>query len=237
MRVSLIHRLFCWILRFGKIPKHAAFIMDGNRRFARSKKLPTPSDGHWEGFHRLRRVLSWAYALGIAEVSVYALSSENLSRSQSELDNIFKIISFAVEHSEDLLKVLHQLQVRVVVCGETEFLPEDVRGCLDQLALATSPYRKHRLNVCLAYCSTREIFKAAQQKKEASLLIESPVDLLIRTSGVNRLSDFLLWQSTKSPCCVAVFIRALWPDFGFFLFTFCILVYQSQFGQGKSKMV
>ncbi|KAK0487504.1 Di-trans-poly-cis-decaprenylcistransferase [Armillaria novae-zelandiae] len=238
-------RLLLRVLAAGPVPKHVAFVMDGNRRYARMnhKKIP---QGHAEGYIALRRVLEICLRLNIKCVSVYAFAIENFKRPKDEVEALMalsqeKLLELC-EH-EDLLE---EYGVRLNVLGKRELLPGSVQEVIRRAENMTRAHNRSILNVCMPYASTDEIATAVQScvrnalaKDEVDLRISTqdiednlmtskagspPLDIMIRTSGVKRLSDYLSWQ-----CCEDTqiqFSSAYWPDFGLFDFVPIILDFQ-----------
>ncbi len=216
-------------VKAGKIPEHVAIIMDGNRRFARSRGLP-PNAGHVFGTRKAEDVLNWCWELGIRNVTVYAFSTENFNRSEEEKRNIFNLVAREFERlSKD--RRIHRNRVRVRVVGRKELLPDYVRKAIKLVEEATRSYSNIQLNVALAYGGRQEIVDAVKailrDVKEGKLssreiderIVEkylygdgrySKVDLLIRTGGEQRLSNFLTWQTANSVAC---FLDVYWPEF------------------------
>lgn len=226
----------------GPMPKHIAFIMDGNRRYARKCQVER-QEGHSQGFNKLAETLRWCLNLGILEVTVYAFSIENFKRSKSEVDGLMDLarqkFGRLMEEQEKLQK--HGVCIRVL--GDLHLLPLDLQELIAQAVQATKNYNKCFLNVCFAYTSRHEISNAVREMAwgvEQGLLEPSDVseslldkclytnhsphpDILIRTSGEVRLSDFLLWQTSHS--CL-VFQPVLWPEYAFWNLCEAILQYQ-----------
>lgn len=224
------------------MPKHVAFIMDGNRRYAQKQHVER-QQGHSQGFEKLAQTLRWCLKLGIHEVTVYAFSIENFKRSKEEVDGLMELArqKFArlLEEQENLEK--HGVQIRVL--GDLSLLPEDIQKLIAQAVMRTRSYNKCFLNVCFAYTSRQEMANAVREMAwgvEQGLLEPSDVseflldkclytsnspnpDLLIRTSGEVRLSDFLLWQTSHS--CL-VFQPVLWPEYSFWNLCEAVLQYQ-----------
>lgn len=212
------------------IPKHVAFIMDGNRRFAKQQHITT-AGGHSMGFDKVLRALEWCLDLGVSCVSIYAFSLENFRRSPSEVETLMQL---AEDRMLALLQedVVKRHGVRVRVLGDLTRVPPSVAHAAQQAMQSTAHHSSCLLNICLAYTSTDEVGRAmeAVQKQvsqgalaagEVTLThIEQrlytvgcpKVDLVIRTSGETRLSDFLLQQSSAASLH---FTSALWPQFSF----------------------
>ncbi|MEM2237793.1 MAG: polyprenyl diphosphate synthase [Candidatus Caldarchaeum sp.] len=212
------------------LPKHIALILDGNRRWARRRGWP-PWRGHSAGADRVEEILGKMLRMGIETVTLYVLSTENLRRTPEEVEEIFKLI---VERAERLRTNpdIHRHRVRVKVIGRKELLPENVTAALNSLEDATKKYDKHFLNLAIAYGGRLEILdavrKIASEACSGNLKaneidehvfekylythdIPNPEpDLIIRTSGEARISNFLLWQSAYSEF---VFQDIYFPDF------------------------
>ncbi|CAG0887380.1 unnamed protein product [Darwinula stevensoni] len=201
------------ILKKGPVPRHIAIIMDGNRRYA-SKHHLRCIEGHSEGFKRLTEVLWWCRELGIKEVTIYAFSIENFKRTQEEVSGL---MTLAQEKMETLLKESNELKdhgVRIQFLGNRGLLSEPLRALMSQLEMSTRDHKNATLNVAFSYTSRDEIVRGIQhlaQGVQQGLLDipdiheelldfvldtrhTSPCDLVIRTSGEVRLSDFILWQ-------------------------------------------
>ncbi|KAL4666567.1 dehydrodolichyl diphosphate synthase complex subunit DHDDS isoform X1 [Rhinopithecus roxellana] len=240
--LSLWERFCANIIKAGPMPKHIAFIMDGNRRYAKKCQVER-QEGHSQGFNKLAETLRWCLNLGILEVTVYAFSIENFKRSKSEVDGLMDLarqkFSRLMEEQEKLQK--HGVCIRVL--GDLHLLPLDLQELIAQAVQATKNYNKCFLNVCFAYTSRHEISNAVREMAwgvEQGLLDPSDVseslldkclytnrsphpDILIRTSGEVRLSDFLLWQTSHS--CL-VFQPVLWPEYTFWNLFEAILQFQ-----------
>jgi tritrans,polycis-undecaprenyl-diphosphate synthase [geranylgeranyl-diphosphate specific] len=212
------------------IPEHVGIILDGNRRWAigRSGIL---YDGHRYGAKTSENFLEWCLDLDIKTITLYVFSMENFSRPRDEVETIFNIIE---EEARKLLRDqrLHKNQVRVKALGRLELLPERLQKVLLEIEEATATYQKHYLNIALAYGGRTEIIDAARKiagdiqagsakpeeidenffmKYLYTAHLPNPYpDLIIRTSGEERLSGFLLWQSAYSEFC---FLDVYWPEF------------------------
>ena len=214
------------LIRKDPVPRHLAIIMDGNRRFARAEGLNI-KDGHAKGRDTLEELLDWCLELEIRILTVYALSTENLSRPQDELDGLMDLFDHALRDIAVDERV-HRHQIRVRVIGNRELLPERVREAIDIAERATDRYSKYLYNVALGYGGRDEIVEAirelAREVREGRLepdQIDSAAvarhlytkdlpdpDLIFRTSGEERISNFLLWQSAYSEL---YFSDVLWP--------------------------
>ena len=207
---------------------HLAIIMDGNRRFAWSKALET-NIGHKMGKMKLEQVLDWVLELEIHYFTVYALSTENLSRAEDELDGLFNLY---IEGLKDIAndERIHENRVRVQIIGRRELLPKSVNDAIDYAENKTADYDNYTFTVCLAYGSREEMLDAiksiADDHRTGSLSLDSideeevsrrlytgkmpDPDLVIRTSGEERISNFLLWQMAYTEL---YFTDVFWPSF------------------------
>ncbi|KAM6910071.1 dehydrodolichyl diphosphate synthase complex subunit DHDDS [Xenentodon cancila] len=240
--LNLLEKISANVLKAGPMPKHVAFIMDGNRRFARKKHIER-QEGHMQGFNKLAETLRWCKQLNIPEVTVYAFSIENFKRNKDEVDGL---MGLARQKFERLLEERDNLEkhgVCIRVLGDLNMLPLDLQQLIAKAVLTTRTNNKCFLNVCFAYTSRYEITNAVREMAwgvEEGLIKASDVseallseclysnnspnpDLLIRTSGEVRLSDFLLWQTSHS--CL-VFQSVLWPEYSFWNLCEAILQYQ-----------
>ncbi|TFK62920.1 dehydrodolichyl diphosphate synthetase [Pluteus cervinus] len=246
-----IRNLLLSVLAAGPIPKHVAFVMDGNRRYARSRRLEV-KEGHWEGFNALKRVLEICLRLGIKCVTTYAFSIENFKRPKEEVDALMELAEQKLLELCQKGSLLDEHGVRLNVLGRTELFPQSLQNVIKQAEEMTRHNDRAILNLCMPYTSRDEISTAVEKTVQQALDSEYPVqwyvceitektieanlstslagspplDILIRTSGVRRLSDFLLWQ-----CCEDTqlhFTSTYWPDFGLFDFVPIILDYQAK---------
>lgn len=207
---------------------HLAIIMDGNRRFAWSKALQT-GIGHKMGKKKLEQVLDWVLELNIHYFTVYALSTENLSRPENELKALFDLYIEGLRDIADDERI-HENKVKVQIIGRRELLPESVNDAITYAENKTADYSEFTFTVCLAYGSREEMLGAIKSiaKDHASgdlavdCIDEAEVsrrlytaempdpDLVIRTSGEERISNFLLWQMAYTEL---YFTDVYWPSF------------------------
>jgi undecaprenyl diphosphate synthase len=207
-------------------PRHVAIIMDGNGRWAAARGLPR-AEGHRRGVEALRRTVRAAGDLGIDFLTIFSFSAENWSRPRSEIQELMALLRRFIRHD---LADLHRNGVRVRVIGERETLESDIRRLLDEAEDLTKNNDKLVLVVAFNYGSRQEIARAAQRMASAvaagdlavsavtadklASYLDAPdlpdPDLIIRTSGEQRLSNFLLWQAAYSEL---VFVPTYWPDF------------------------
>ncbi|XP_068627642.1 dehydrodolichyl diphosphate synthase complex subunit DHDDS [Battus philenor] len=220
-------QLFCIkVVKNGRIPNHIAFIMDGNRRFAKKNSVQS-SVGHHKGFDKLSETLKWCLDLGVPEVTVYAFSIENFKRSEEEVAALMDLARDKFKKLLDEIDLINEWGVRIHVAGHLSLLPEDLRSLVAQAMLATRHNNILQLNIAYAYTGRDEISRAAShivngvKNEELSIedidenLVSQTLDLgeaelLVRTSGEVRLSDFMLWQVSNT---VLYFSDVLWPEF------------------------
>ncbi|XP_067945902.1 dehydrodolichyl diphosphate synthase complex subunit DHDDS-like [Watersipora subatra] len=228
-RPNWFHQKIISVLKCGEIPKHIAIIMDGNRRYAK-KECVQRQVGHMKGFDKLTETLEWCLDLGINEVTVYAFSIENFKRSADEVGGLMDLLRVKLQDLVDDREKLEEHGVKVRVLGDISLMPADIQKLIAQAVSLSSEYNRAFLNVCIAYTSREEMTSAIklvadglvngklQESDVTSSLLQSclytsscqPVDLVVRTSGEVRLSDFLLWQSSYS---LLSFVHVMWPDF------------------------
>lgn len=208
------------------VPRHVAIILDGNGRWARSKGMPR-NYGHAQGSKNVERICEEAWRMGIKYLTVYAFSTENWSRPRDEVDALMKLLR---NYMKTCLKTAAKNDMKVRVIGDKTRLDEDIRSRIAELEEATKNNGGLNFQIALNYGSRDEIVRAvrkiARDAKEGKLEPESITpevissyldthdipdpDLLIRTSGEERLSNFLLWQLAYSEF---YFTDVLWPDF------------------------
>lgn len=211
--LSWLQRLSLRALQGGPIPRHVAFIMDGNRRFAVKANMKK-TEGHSKGFDKLSEVLQWCLDIGVQEVTVYAFSIENFKRSKEEVETV---LNLAREKFKRLLEEKDKLKengICVRIIGNMDHIPEDIRRTIAEAVLETRHLDRAILNVAFAYTSRDEITNSIETIMDGvdrGELEEKDIDddlitqclytgdrpdpdLLVRTSGETRLSDFLLWQ-------------------------------------------
>ncbi|WP_330631749.1 polyprenyl diphosphate synthase [Halocatena halophila] len=211
-------------------PSHIAIIQDGNRRYA-SKHGEGTSVGHREGAKTSEAILEWCADLGVEELTLYTFSTENFNRPPEERAELFDLIESKLRSFADEPQV-HEREVRISAIGQTERLPERVRDAIDYAETATESYETLRLNIALAYGGRAELLDAARDvaaEVEAGRLTPSEinaeeleqrlytnsgraVDLIIRTGGDERTSNFLPWHANGNEAAV-FFCTPYWPEF------------------------
>ncbi len=217
-------------IRRGPIPEHIGVVLDGNRRWARQRGLPAWL-GHEAGVRKVEEFLQWCWQLGVRVVTLYAFSTENFGRSRTEVETIMRL---AEQELAQLSKnpLLRKHRVRVRVIGRLKLLPEGLQNLARQIEEGTRLFDDYYLNIALAYGGRAEIADAVRKialavrsgELDPSSIDESIIerflytadlpksdpDLIIRTSGEERLSNFLLWQAAYSEL---LFLDVYWPDF------------------------
>ncbi|MBW1850495.1 MAG: isoprenyl transferase [Deltaproteobacteria bacterium] len=209
------------------LPKHVAIIMDGNGRWARKRRL-NRIRGHQKGTESLRAIVRASRKIGISWLTLYAFSEENWKRPKAEINALMKLLKQFLRNE---LAEMQENGIRLQAIGRTENLPEDVRGTLLDTIEKTAPYSDMVLTLALSYGGRQEIIDSVQKiaaKIENSTITANDVteqlisdslytagmpdpDLLIRTSGEYRISNFLLWQIAYTEIYIT---PTLWPDFG-----------------------
>ena len=232
MAENLLYRIYEWYISRDlvpeKMPKHVAIIMDGNRRYSKLQGNIDVVKGHEVGVDTLEKVLDWSIELGIEIITAYAFSTENFNRPEHEVEGLMNlfVINFKrlVNHEK-----IHKNEVKVQVVGRTELLPDSVKEAIHEAEEATKHYNKRFFNLAIGYDGRLEIidsFKKIIGEVQAGNISIDDVDeelvsknlytaglddpnLIIRTSGEERLSGFLLWQSSYSEL---YFCETLWPE-------------------------
>jgi len=236
------------IINMQALPEHVAIIMDGNRRWAKKNNLNTPQ-GHKEGAENLKRIAKFANKIGIKYLTVYAFSTENWKRSQEEVGAIMKLLKF---YLLDFFNWSDE-NIKINVLGRIAELPKDLKDQIHKIEEKTKNNTGLVLNICFNYGGRNEIVNAtkniAQKVLDGELKIEDineklfsdylytanqpDPDLLIRTSGEERISNFLPWQISYSEF---VFTDKFWPEYDEQEFLNSIQIYQKRtrrFGGNK----
>ena len=207
--------------------RHLAIIMDGNRRWAKKRGLPAIA-GHKQGAKTLEQVCRDAKRLGIEYLTLYAFSTENWQRSKEEVDALMGLLR---EYLKNDLKELQENNARIVFIGERGMLAEDIVAKMNDIEKQTAGNTDFTLCLAISYGARQEILnavKSAAQKLKSGIISAEDIDeryfsgllytkdipdpdMLVRTSGEQRISNYLLWQIAYSELC---FLDVLWPDFG-----------------------
>lgn len=207
------------------LPRHVAIIMDGNGRWAKRRGLPRIF-GHREGVKAVKRIVSHAAKCGIKHLSLFAFSTENWLRPAEEINALMKILSEFID--KELNNIINE-NIKLTVSGRTDMLPANVVAKLDNALHLSDSNTGLNLNLCLSYGGRHEIIDAAVkfardysnnklQLEDADKIFENylynpdipDVDLLIRTSGEKRISNFMLWRLAYAEL---YFTQTLWPGF------------------------
>ena len=236
-------RLLRWEL--SGTPTHVAVIQDGNRRYARQQGGEA-SDGHREGAETTEQVLDWCAELGIDELTLYAFSTENFNRPEDEREALFDLLERKLREFADADRVQNE-DVRIRAIGELDRLPERVRDAVEYAENRTRDHEQFYLNVALAYGGRAELLSAARDiaaRVDADELdadavdvdtVEQclyegatrDVDLIIRTGGDERTSNFLPWHANGNEAAV-YFCAPYWPEFRKIDFLRAIRTYESR---------
>ena len=208
-------------------PEHIAIILDGNRRWARAKGLPD-NEGHKKGLENINNLVEWCLDEDVKILLLYCLSVENLKRSKSELDFLFEYLKIRVEEIVENVQENKKRGIKYNVLGNVELLPKEIVGKInDAINVSEKEWEndnpKLLVNLCICYGGRQDIVQAARAVVEQKLEINEEninanlftkgahdVDLLIRTGGEQRLSNFLLWQASYAEL---YFTDKMWPEF------------------------
>ncbi len=221
------HKLIAEI-KNGPIPKHIAIIMDGNRRSAQKLGLE-PIMGHVMGKNKLEEVMEWCIELDIRILTVYAFSTENILRNPEEVKALMDLFKENFRKAADDERIKNN-KIRIKAIGEIELLPAEVRESIKYAEEKTKDYDQYQYNVAIAYGGRQEIVSAikeiAQQVKDGKMKVDDidettvsrnlftgnlpDPDLILRTSGEERISNFLLWQLAYAEL---YFSDVYWPEF------------------------
>ncbi|KAL3230625.1 Dehydrodolichyl diphosphate synthase complex subunit RER2 [Nakaseomyces bracarensis] len=211
------------------VPQHIGFIMDGNRRFAKKHSMET-KEGHEAGFRSMSKILELCYEAGVDTATVFAFSIENFKRSTYEVDALMNLAKERIRRISEHGELAQKYGVRVRVIGDISLLDKELLNEIRHTMEITKNNTRATLNICMPYTGREEIFHSMKtllvsddyhSRNITEETIDShlytanlpPLDLLIRTSGVTRLSDFLLWQTCHKDVVIE-FIDCLWPEFG-----------------------
>ena len=203
------------------IPRHVGYIVDGNRRWAKQHGLPT-YEGHLAGYNALKDVAFATLEQGIAYMSIYVFSTENWKRSQEEVSNLMSLILrlFTTD-----AKIFDEKNIRLKVLGDRTGLDEKIVKAMEALEHKTAQNTSGTLAVCLNYGGQTEIVQAVKKIVQSGIPAEQidetviaenlygaevpPVDVIVRTSGEKRLSNFMLWRAAYSEF---IFLEKMWPE-------------------------
>ncbi len=202
------------------VPKHIAFIMDGNGRWAKARHMPRKY-GHKNGVDAMKRVICACARMGIEIISIYAFSTENWTRPQDEIDELFNLVK---RFADKELTQYASDNYRVRFMGDLSALPQDVQNSLDKITAAVKDNSGPIINIGLNYGARDEIVRAVNSLIDGGAKAVSASDIaakldtrdmcdpdvIVRSAGEKRLSNFMLWQAAYSEF---IFIDDYWPDF------------------------
>lgn len=200
------------------VPNHVGIIMDGNRRWAKEKNKKT-IEGHLAGANRIISLAKYIFDKGVKYLSIYAFSTENFNRSAEEVSYLMGLI---IKFFNERVNELHDYNIKIVVSGLRDNLSKEVLKCIDNVVDLTKDNTGGVLNVCLNYGGRREIVDAVNKIKEANITVTEEnfgkylyndlpdLDFVIRTSGEERISNFMLWQISYAEF---YFPKVYFPDF------------------------
>lgn len=223
------------------IPNHVAIIMDGNARWSK-KNQKTLYSGHKAGVDNIKIIAEASIEIGVKFLTLYAFSSENWDRDKSEVDNLIKLLD---EYLNNNIKPLHENGVKIIVFGDLSRLSKSMKNKIELIQNQTRNNDKLTLSVAFSYGSRYEIVQAAKkiafdfandkidinkldEDLFAKYLLNSDIpdpDLLIRTAGDLRISNFLLWQIAYTELC---FVKEFWPEFSKKNFFECIIEFNKR---------
>ncbi|AOA60635.1 Cis-prenyltransferase [Komagataella phaffii CBS 7435] len=232
------------VVKTGPVPQHIALVMDGNRRYAKVNGIQLRS-GHDAGADALVDVLGCCYRVGVKAVTIYAFSIENFNRSQAEINTLLELLKQKLLYLSDTSHYAERYNVRINIVGNKDMIPDEFRSDLDKVEELTRYHTKRTLNVCFPFTSrddiTSSIANVANRVLSKELAVADinlqqvsnsvidrtspPLDILIRTSGHTRLSDFLTWQLSQNPTSTVVFTNTLWPNFKFWQMMWILLTW------------
>ncbi|MFH1822466.1 MAG: polyprenyl diphosphate synthase [Patescibacteria group bacterium] len=204
------------------IPKHVGVIMDGNRRWAQERNLPT-FEGHLQGYEKMKEAPGWFFSRKVAVLSVFAFSTENWQRRQEEVNYLMKLIKKSID--EEVNNAMEK-GYRVLISGQIDELPGDLPEACNNIINQTKNNTVGTLNICLNYGGRIEIVEAIKKMIKNKITFEQvhegiikkylyngdlpDPDIIVRTSGEHRISGFLLWPGAYSEL---MFMKKYWPEF------------------------
>jgi tritrans,polycis-undecaprenyl-diphosphate synthase [geranylgeranyl-diphosphate specific] len=208
------------------VPKHIGIILDGNRRFAK-RLMAKPWKGHEWGAKKVEKLLEWCKDFNIKELTLYAFSLQNFNRPKKEFDYLMDIFRKEFNNLKQD-KRLHENKIKIRFIGRINLFPKDIQKIMKEIMELTKNYNNYTINFAMAYGGREEVIdavkKIAEQVKEnkininkineevfdKNLYLDSEPDLIIRTGGEKRTSNFLIWQSSYSEW---FFLEKMWPEF------------------------
>lgn len=198
---------------------HLGIVLDGNRRFAK-RLMKQPWKGHEFGTEKARKIFDWAKELGIKEITFYAFSIENFNRPKKEFDYLMNLFKKEADRTKKDKKI-HENKIKIKFIGARELLDKKLQQKMKELEELTKNYSDYVFNFAIAYGGRQEIIAAVkklianneevnEENFQKALWLQSEPDLIIRTGGEKRTSNFLPWQSTYSEW---IFLDKMWPEF------------------------
>jgi len=224
-----------------KVPKHVAIIMDGNRRFSK-RLMMKPWKGHEWGAKKVEAIINWSKELGIKELTLYAFSVENFNRPKKEFDYLMNLFKEEFDKLKDDPRI-YENKIKINVIGRIWMFPKEVKQRMNEIMEKTKNHDKYVINFAMAYGGKAEVVDAAKklanQLKQGKLKIEDineetfsrnlymedEPDLIIRTGGTKRMSNFLPLQGAYSEL---IFLDKMWPEFEKEDFVECIQDYKNR---------
>lgn len=217
-----------------KKPKHIAIIMDGNRRFG--KKIGKKIMGHVHGIDKIKDLLNWCKEFKISELTLYTFSIENFNRNKNEVNFLMKLFREQLKKINEDQRVMNE-KININFIGKLELFPDDIKNIMTDLMEKTKHHNQFKINFAMGYSGRKEIIDATKKIVEKvlngeilsdkidekifteNLYLKNEPDMVIRTGGDKRLSNFLIWQSNYSEL---FFLDKLWPEFSKEDFESCI---------------
>lgn len=227
-----------------KTPNHIGIIMDGNRRFA-EKLMKKPWMGHKWGAEKVKSVVQWSRDNNIKEITLYTLSLDNFNRPKKEFETLMELFNKEFKNGT-LIEDIHKNKIKINMIGEINRLPANIQKTIKKLEQSTKDYSNFTINFAIAYGGKNEIINAAKRIAEQTakgkiktkninedlfkkyLYLKNQPDMIIRTGGEKRLSDFLTWHASYSEL---FFLDTLWPELTEEEFVNCI----TEFTKRKRK--
>ncbi|XP_074330778.1 dehydrodolichyl diphosphate synthase CPT3-like [Apium graveolens] len=270
--LACLRKCIFMVLSSGPLPRHIAFIMDGNRRFCKKNNLMEGA-GHRVGFSALMSMLKYCYEFRVKYVTIYAFSIDNFRRRPEEVQSVMDLMQEKIEGLTKEESIVNQYGVKVRFVGNLQMLNKPVRLAAERAMVATANNSKAVLTICVAYTSTDEILHAVREsceekryelnaleatgsgpygllgpnnneKEQEELFIDlseiekhmyvtPDPDIIVRTSGETRLSNFLLWQSSVSLLYSPL---VLWPEIQFWHLVWAVIEFQRNYLYLKGKV-
>jgi undecaprenyl diphosphate synthase len=216
-----------------RLPKHVAFIMDGNRRWAEAKGL-AKSLGHSAGYNSMLKAVKRCVDIGVGVISFFAWSSENWGREKSEVDDV---MGLARQKADEDIKKIMEYGIRITTMGDTSRFPKDLQEKLKKVTEMSKNNTRGTLNLCIGYGGRADIVQAVNQIKDKGNVTEESfekylygadlpdIDFVVRTSGEQRISNFMLWKMAYSEL---YFPKIFWPTVDEKFIDKCIIEYQKR---------